>query len=221
MSDSDRASSQPSFWDPRYAAHDHLFGAEPNAFVAAEAHRLPSHCTVVELGAGEGRTVAWLCAEQGHRGTAVDFSAPALRQADRWAEREGLPLQTVEADVRTWAPDRQWDAVIVTFLQLRPSERPALYRLMRTVVRPRGWILGEWFRPAHLTDDAYDRIGPSRADRMVPPDEVRQAFGDDHLHRCDAVDVQLNEGELLSGRAAVVRLVAQRREIDSTRDGSD
>ena len=221
MSDDDRVSSQPSFWDPRYAAHDHLFGTEPNAFVAAEAHRLPSDCAVVEFGAGEGRTVAWLCAEHGHRGTAVDFSRTALAQADRWAERNGLPLQTVEADVRTWAPDRQWDAVIVTFLQLLSAERPALYRLMRRLVRPGGWVLGEWFRPDHLTGDAYDRMGPSRADRMVPCDEVRRAFADDIVHRCDAVDVQLNEGDLLKGRAAVVRLLAQRQAAGSAGAVSD
>ena len=221
MSEDDRASSQPSFWDPRYASHDHLFGTEPNAFVATEAHRLPSNSSVVELGAGEGRTVAWLCAEHGHRGAAVDFSRTALVQADQWAERNGLPLQTVEADVRTWAPGRQWDAVIVTFLQLLPSERPALYRLMRRLVRPGGWVLGEWFRPAHHAGDTYDRIGPSRGDRMVPRDEVNRAFADDIVHRCDAADVQLNEGDLLKGRAAVVRLVAQRREAGSAGDVFD
>ncbi len=221
MPEDDRASSHPSFWDPRYAAHDHLFGTDPNAFVAAEAHRLPSECAVVELGAGEGRTVAWLCAQHGHRGTAVDFSRTALAQADRWAEQEGVSLQTVEADVRTWAPDRQWDAVIVTFLQLLPAERPALYQLMRTLTRPGGWMLGEWFRPAHLAEGGYDRIGPSRADRMVSVEELRQAFAEDVIHRCTPEDAQLNEGELLVGRAAVVRLVAQRRETGATRDGSD
>lgn len=210
MPDDERASSHPSFWDPRYAAHDHLFGTEPSAFVAAEAHRLSSDSAVVELGAGEGRTLAWLCAAHGHRGTAVDFSRTALAQAAAWAEREDLPLRTVEADVRTWRPDRQWDAVIVTFLQLLPSERPVLYRLMRTLVRPGGWILGEWFRPAHRADEAYDRIGPSRADRMVPPDEVREAFASEEIHRCEADDVVLEEGKLLRGRAAVVRLVARR-----------
>jgi hypothetical protein len=211
MPDDDRASSQPSFWDPRYAAHDHLFGTAPNAFVAAEAHRLPPNSAVVELGAGEGRTLAWLCAAHGHRGTAVDFSRTALAQAAAWAEREELPLRTVEADVRSWQPGRQWDAVIVAFLQLLPAERPALYRLMRTLVRPGGWILGEWFRPTHLADEAYDRIGPSRADRMVPPGEVREAFAAEEIHRCAADDVVLEEGELLKGRAAVVRLVARRR----------
>lgn len=210
MSEAGRASSQPAFWDERYARNEHLFGAAPNAFVAQEADRLPAGSDVLELGAGEGRTLAWLCAEHGHRGTAVDFSREALAQADAWADEHDLSLDTVRADVRSWTPDRQWDAVIVTFLQLLPDERPDLYRRMRRAVRPGGWVLGEWFRPAHVAADDYDRIGPSRADRMVPVCELEDAFAADTLVRCAPADAELAEGPLLRGRAAVVRLVAQR-----------
>lgn len=210
MAGDDRASSHPSFWDERYAAQDRLFGTGPSAFVAEEAGRFPPRCDILELGAGEGRTLAWLCAEHGHRGTAVDFSSEALAQADAWAARGDLALNTVQADVRDWSPDRAWDVAIVTFLQLLPSERRALYRRLRKAVHPGGWILGEWFRPAHVTDERFDRIGPSRADRMVALSELKGAFEDDILHRCQAEDVELDEGDFLQGSAGVVRLVAQR-----------
>lgn len=208
MSDSDRPSSQPDFWDVRYEREEHLFGTAPNAFVVREAHRLPSASEVVELGAGEGRTLAWLAREHGHRTTAVDFSDEALATAAHWAEEYDLPLDTIQADVRTWTPDRQWDAALVTFLQLLPDERPALYRLLRQIVRPGGWVFGEWFRPAHLNGD-YDRMGPSRGDRMVPVGEVRAAFADDEILRCDPVDVHLREGPRLNGDAAVARAVVR------------
>lgn len=205
----DRPSSRPPFWDRRYAENEHLFGTEPSAFVAAEAHRIPEGSTVLELGAGEARTLAWLARERAARGTAVDFSETALRAARETAEADGLPLETVAADVRSWRPERQWDAVVVAFLQLLPSERPDLYRTIRAALRPGGLLLGEWFRPAHL-NGPYDRIGPSTADRMVPPAELRTAFATDEVLRCDAVDVTLAEGPLLRGRAAVARLVARR-----------
>lgn len=208
--DPSRPSSRPAFWNERYDANDHLFGTGPSAFVAAEAHRLPPESEVLELGAGEGRTLAWLCAEHGHAGTAVDFSEAALSQADAWARQHGLSLHTVQADVTRWQPDRRWDAVIVTFLQLLPEQRGALYRCMRRAVRPGGWILGEWFRPAHLGDSRYDRIGPSRTDRMVPVEEVRSAFEEDTIVRCDPVDTTLGAGRFLNGRGAVVRVIAQR-----------
>ena len=208
MSDSPRPSSRPDFWDVRYEQDRHLFGAEPNAFVKAAAHRLPPESAVVELGAGEGRTAAWLAREHGHRVTAVDFSETALKTAQERAEAEHLRLDTVRADVRTWRPDRQWDAAVVTFLQLLPDERPHLYRLLKNSVRSGGWLLAEWFRPAHLTGP-YDRMGPSRADRMVPVDEVRRAFADEHLASVEAVDVHLQEGPHLTGDAAVVRGIVQ------------
>jgi hypothetical protein len=52
-------------------------------------------------------------------------------------------------------------------------------------------------------------MGPSRADRMVPVDEVRRAFADEHLASVEAVDVHLQEGPHLTGDAAVVRGIVQ------------
>lgn len=206
-----RPSSQPPFWDERYAANDHLFGTEPNAFVASQAHRISEGSDVVELAAGEGRTLAWLAEQRSARCTAVDFSTEALAEADRWAERRDLPIETVEADVRRWRPEREWDAILVTFLQLLPDERPTLYRRIQRSLRPGGILIAEWFRPDHLTG-SYDRLGPSSADRMVPEAELRDAFAGDQILQCTPADVTLAEGPLLRGRAAVVRLVVRREE---------
>lgn len=210
MSESSRPSSQPVFWDERYAAHDHLFGTRPSAFVEREAARLESESAVVELGAGEARTLCHLAQSAGHRVTAVDFSAVALQGAAALAETQGVDLETIEADVRTWSPSRQWDAVVVAFLQLLPDERSALYRCIRRILRPGGLVVGEWFRPAHL-NGAYARVGPSRPDRMVPPRELRNAFADDEVLRCDAVEGRLDGSGRLHGKAALVHLVARRR----------
>lgn len=162
----------------------------------------------MELGAGEGRTLIHLAATRGTHGTAVDFAPTALRQAEALADEKDVALDTVQADVRTWQPDRRWDAVLVTFVQLLPDERPRLYRLMQQLVRPGGWVLAAWFRPDHRRGD-YARIGPSAADRMVPVSEVRAAFDALRIDRCAAADVTLREGPLLRGRAAVVHLAAQ------------
>jgi len=209
--DPSRPSSRPHFWDVRYEREDHLFGTGPNHFVRTEADRLPPGSEVVEVGAGEGRTLAWLAHERGHPATAVDFSEEALSTARAWAKEHDLPLSTIQADVRNWSPERRWDTALVTFLQLLPVERPPLYRLLRDLVRPGGWILAEWFRPDHLAGD-YARMGPSRPDRMVPVDEVCSAFRDERVVHCEAADVRLREGPLLDGRAAVVRVIVQRKE---------
>jgi hypothetical protein len=150
-------------------------------------------------------------------GTAVDFSSEALTTAEQWAKQLDVSLHTFTADVRDWTPSRQWDAVVVTFLQLLPAERSALYRTMQSCLRPGGLAIGEWFRPVHLDGD-YDRIGPSRPDRMVSVEEVRTAFSEDDLLQCEAVDVELDEGPFLNGSAAVTRLLARRRDERQRRE---
>jgi len=142
--------------------------------------------------------------------TALDFSETALEDARALAKARDVSLHTVEADVRDWTPERQWDAVVVTFVHLLDDERPDLYRRMREAVRPGGWIIAEWFRPDHLSGD-YARIGPSALDRMVSLDELRTHFSEDDRVLCGARDVVLDDGEFLSGEAAVTHLVAQRR----------
>ena len=206
-----RESGTPAFWDVRYEQNDHLFGTEANAFVAEHAHRLPPASDVVELGAGEGRTLVELGVRDGHEGTAVDFSAEALRGARSLAAQHNVSIETVKADVRSWRPQRTWDAAIVTFVQLLPRERPQLYRLLRRIVRPGGWIIGQWFRPDHLSG-AYARIGPSAADRMVGIEELETHFAEDRRVVCTERDVELSEGEFLHGSAACVCLVAKRAE---------
>jgi hypothetical protein len=99
--------------------------------------------------------------------------------------------------------------VIITFLQLLPDERPDLYETILQSLRPGGVLIAEWFRPAHLSGD-YDRLGPSTADRMVPPEELTAAFADDEILLCEAADVELEEGPILRGHAAVVRFIVRR-----------
>lgn len=211
MSSDDRPSSRPPFWDERYTANDALFGTEPNAFVVSEAHRIPEGGDVLELGAGEARTLLWLAQERDVHGTAVDFSAEALQAGRQRAVEAGVSLDTVAADVRDWRPTQQWDAVVVTFLHLMPDERAVLYEAIRGGLRPGGVLLAEWFRPAHLSGD-YDRIGPTTEERMVSVAEVQEAFAGDDILQCTPVDVTLGEGPMLQGRAAVVRCVVRRSE---------
>jgi SAM-dependent methyltransferase len=209
MSSDTYPSSHPSFWDDRYAANDALFGTGPNAFVVSAAHRIPVRGEVVELGAGEARTLLWLARTRNVRGTAVDFSAEALQAGRRRAEEAGHSLDTVVADVRDWVPSRQWDAAVVTFLHLMPNERADLYQAIRAALRPGGCLVAEWFRPDHLSGD-YDRMGPTTPARMVSEREVREAFSADDILHCGAADATLSEGPMLQGRAAVVRCVVQR-----------
>lgn len=203
-----RASSDPAFWNERYDEDGYLFGRGPCGLVEEEADRLERGSDVVELGAGEGRNLVYLARAGGHRVWAVDFARHGLDKARTLAREHGVDLNVVEADVLRWQPERRWDALVVTFLQLLPDERSQLFALIHRAVRPGGLVMARWFRPNHLIG-AYARVGPSAADRMVARSEVEAHFADDELLVAEERDVDLNESRVLQGRAAVIDVVAR------------
>lgn len=197
-----------SFWDDRFSDEQYVYGIQPNSFVReAVDNWLPASQEVLALGAGEGRNTVYL-ARQGHTVTAVDYSAKGLRKTRRLAEEEGVHLDTIQADVRDWAPDRQWDAVVVTFLHLPASERGRLYRLIQRLLHPDGVLVAEWFRPEQRTE-GYTSGGPPDSDMMVTREELREHFLHDGIESLEVAEPVLEEG-MHRGPAATVRFVWRR-----------
>ncbi len=194
-----------SFWDERFAADEYVYGVQPNDFVRdAAVTWLSSPQAVLDLGCGEGRNAVHL-AQQGHTVTAVDYSAEGLHKTRRLAEREGVSVDTIQADVREWAPDRTWDAIVVTFLHLPPSEQAQLYDLLQRVLRPGGLLIAEWFRPEQRTE-GYTSGGPPDVEMMVTADELREHFDAEGIERIEIAEPMLDEG-MHKGRGATVRFV--------------
>lgn len=200
----------PDFWDNRFADEAYIYGEAPNTFVASAADTwLPEAASVLTLGAGEGRNAVHL-ARQGHSVTALDYSAEGLRKTERLAAEAGVSVETIQADVRTWTPERSWAAVVVTFLHLPPDERPPLYRLIRRCLQPGGRLVAEWFRPEQRTE-GYTSGGPPDPDMMVTADELRAHFDPAGIEHLDADEPVLEEG-MHQGPAATVRFVWQHPE---------
>lgn len=208
----DRPSGRPPFWDARYARNVALFGTAPNAFVRAEAGRIPKGAEVVEVGAGEARNLIFLAKERGARVTAVDFAEEGLHTARRRAKAEGVELETVAADVRRWQPQSKWDAMLVTFLHLLPGERPDNYRRLQMALRPGGLLLAEWFSAAHADKTCFAEIGPSKPDRLISPDELRGHFPEESIELLQESEREIDEGPMLKGPAAVLRFAWRKPE---------
>ena len=206
-----RATSEPAFWDERYrtGAPDGgpAFSLRPNPFVAAEAHRIRPGGRVADVGAGEGRHALHL-ARLGHPVLAVDFAAHGLQTLARLSDDERLPIDTLVADAAeadAWAEPGAFDAVVVTFVHPLPAERAAMYAAIRRALKPGGVLLAEWFRPAHLTG-AYARIGPSKPDRLVSADELREHVDPAGFHVLREAEPTFDLG-FLNGKAATLQVV--------------
>lgn len=194
-----------SFWDDRFSDEQYVYGIQPNSFVREAAdHWLSAAQEVLALGAGEGRNAVFL-ARQGHSVTAVDYSAKGLRKTRRLADDEDVHVETIQADVRDWAPDRQWGALVVTFLHLPAPERERLYRLTQRLLRSGGVLVAEWFRPEQRTE-GYTSGGPPDPDMMVTPEELRDHFPRGGIELLEVAEPFLDEG-MHRGPAATVRFV--------------
>lgn len=194
-----------TFWDDRFDTDEYVYGSQPNDFVQTAAGTwLDAPQEVLELGVGEGRNAVHL-AQQGHAVTAVDYSARGLRKTRRLADEKEVEVETIEADVREWRPERDWDAIVVTFLHLPSPERPSLYRLLREHLRPGGLLLAEWFRPEQRTQN-YTSGGPPDPEMMVTTDELREHFPEAGIEELTVAEPILEEG-MHQGPAATVQFV--------------
>ena len=71
-------------WQERYATDEYRFGTAPNAFLAAQAKRLPKSGKALALADGEGRNGVFL-AERGLDVLSLDFSPNAQAKARKLA----------------------------------------------------------------------------------------------------------------------------------------
>ncbi|NBC15901.1 MAG: methyltransferase domain-containing protein [Bacteroidetes bacterium] len=203
----DEASERATFWDEKFGRNPELFGTAPNAFVAAQAHRLAPESRVLELGAGEGRNAVFL-ALLGHDVTVVDVSPVALDGARRLADEKNADLTLVRADASRWHPGAHWDAVVTTFLHLLPEDRPRLWQRIDDLLVPGGLLIGLFFRPEQRTE-GYTSGGPPTPDRLVTLDELHAHYADWTFHVAEAPETHLSDG-MMEGPAAVVQVVAQK-----------
>lgn len=200
---SGRKTSDPAFWDARYFLPDPPFGTAPNAFLVSEAWRIPPKSQVLDLGAGDGRNAIWL-AEQGHAVTALDFSPGGLALAQSRASDLGLEIETIQADLAVWKPERRWEAIVCTFVHLVASDRAHLFQSILEALRPGGLLIAEWFSVKNLD---VPGPGPSTPDRLLTREELRAALPDRAFIRCDDASPVLGEGTFIVGPAATIRVV--------------
>ncbi len=200
--------SQTTMWDDRYAAAEYVFGTAPNAFLAAQAHRLEIGWTALAVADGEGRNGVWL-AEQGLEVLSMDLSAPAQAKALKLAEERGVVLMLEQTDIATWeAPASAFDVVAAIFIQFAPPQlRTQIFREMKRAVKPGGLILLEGYRPEQL---AYGTGGPRTMENLYDEALLRTAFADFEILELNAYDAEISEGAGHHGMSALIDLVARR-----------
>lgn len=135
--------------DPMAYDYDELYGTQPDAlgvptkaFVEFFAKRADETLNVLDIGCGQGRDALFI-ARAGHKVVGVDLSANGVRDMLAVAEKEGLAIEGVVADVSAFVPDQPFDILLIdrTLHMLpKPARLAVLAQLIPAVV-PGGWAL--------------------------------------------------------------------------------
>lgn len=197
-----------TFWNRRYgqAGGRYVYGTFPNEFLAAVADRIPAG-PVLCLAEGEGRNAVAL-ARRGHAVTALDQSAVGLAKARALAEKQGVALETVVADLADYAISPGiWAGVVAIFMHLPPPLRSRVLAQAAAGLRPGGVFIMECYTPAQL---AFNTGGP-REVALLPTLATlqRELAGLEFLHGRE-LERDIVEGDGHTGRGAIVQVVARR-----------
>ena len=155
--------SAPDFWEGLYAGGGDGWelGGPSLPLVDFVERTPPPRGRVVVPGCGRGHDARFL-AERGYEVTAVDFAPAALTAARALARRDRVSVTIELRDLFTLPQShaRAFDGVweYTCYCAIDPRRRREYVDVLRTIVRPGGWLLGCFF--------------PLRAQTAGPPFKV-------------------------------------------------
>ena len=195
-------------WNEKFSREGFLYGKNPNAFLAQQSEHLSSEASVLMLGEGEGRTACYL-ATLGFKVTALDASDIGLKKTMALAKELGVEVETILADLETWRSDKQYDAVLTSFLHLPEPLRSKAFRHAVDTLKPGGYFMGEFFALEQLSRDSG---GPKMPELLYTLESVQNIFNRDDvtlvaLESCTDV---LDEGTGHQGEADLIRVIVQK-----------
>lgn len=137
--DSDVPEWTEAAWDARYREREHVWSGKPNAVLVAEVDGLPPG-SALDVGAGEGADAVWL-AKRGWTVSAADLSGVALGRAREAAEREGVQVTWLHADLAEQPAPGTYDLVTSFFVHVPHANQRPLFANLAAAVAPGGTLL--------------------------------------------------------------------------------
>jgi SAM-dependent methyltransferase len=204
----DKWANPQKMWDERFAQADPIYGEQPNAYLRAQAPRFTPGCKILVPGDGYGRNGLWL-AKQGFQVTTVDLSPVGVARARKSAQLASLTMTIEETDLATWSwPVSEFDAVASIFLHLPPDIRLQIHARMLGALKRDALLIIEAFTPAQLQ---HSSGGPKQLELLYTREILHKDFTGAEELELQEVEVDLDEGRMHRGRAAVVHGVFRKQ----------
>lgn len=154
------------FWDEKYRQGDPL-GRKPASLLVENRRLLPSAGRALDVAMGTGRNALYL-ASLGLEVVGIDISPVAVERCRRKAERQGLKVMPMLANLKSYdLPKAAYD-LIINFYYLERSLSPRLVEALK----PDGVLAFETFTIGQL---AFG-WGPTNPEWLLQPGELRRMF---------------------------------------------
>lgn len=206
-----RLGMSQSFWDERYESNECVYGDAANEFLVAMVTAMGDRCAsrgrALDIGAGEGRN-ALFWAARGLDVLAVDQSEVGMRKAQELAQKRGLSLRTLAADLREYQGEPgAFDVVSSIFVHLPADLRALVHRRVASWLKPGGVFILEAYGPEQLSRDTG---GPKDAALLAPLSTIVGELAGLKIEHQAALVRDVKEGKFHSGAADVVQVVARK-----------
>ena len=194
-------------WDERYNIEEYAYGTAPNDFLKERYHAIPTGA-VLSLAEGEGRNAVFL-AKQGYEVTAVDASSVGLGKAKKLAEKHGVDIDFIHADITEFdMGENRWDGIVSIFFPLPPAQRVKLHEKVVAGLKRNGVFLVEAYTPDQLN---YGTGGGKSAETMMSKESFMRELGDLTFIHLAEIERHVLEGIYHTGLSAVVQAIGTQR----------
>ena len=191
-----------SMWDQRFDTPDHVYGREPNDFLAEQSALIPKG-RVLSLAEGEGRNAVYL-AKQGYGVTALDASRVGLQKTERLAAESGVRVQTLHQDLADYRFEHDsWQGIIAIYCHLPSEQRKRIHSEIVKSLAPGGVYIMESFSREQLK---YGTGGPKSLDYLVDLHSVKAELQGLEFRHAARIERYLDEGKHHNGLASVVQV---------------
>ena len=179
-------------WNVLFNTNTYVFGKEPASFLKDNVNLLPVG-RVLDIAMGEGRNAVFL-AKKGFVVDGVDISEIALRKAKRLARENHVSINTICADLNSYAIKAEAYDVIVNINYLQRSLIPQI----KKGLKKGGVIVYENYTVDQLKNTHGQQI---RRDFLLSKGELREFFKDFEIFYYQEVN---------DGKEAVARLLGRK-----------
>ncbi len=195
------------FWNQRYAENEMVYGYKPNAFFKLFID-LHTSGTLLLPADGESRNGVY-AAEKGWQVDAFDFSATAKEKALKYAASKNVPINYTLQNIAEFVATKQYDAIALCYVHLPEPLRNTFHQEIYKAIKPGGFILLEAYAKNQLQ---YNSGGPKDIDMLYAKADICKDFPLLDFKTCEEMELVLDEGPFHQGKAAVLRLIGQKKE---------